>query len=184
MKKPLLILLTVLMATLAAHADVTINSTNFPDANFRSYLMSEYPSGVITTAQLNARTALEVNNKGISDMKGVEYFTELTRLSCYSNNITTIDVTSNRKLTYLNLFDNKLTSINVSNNTALEQLYLHYNQLSTVSVTYHTALRTLWVQNNPNLTYVSCYNNVLTNLDVSSCPSLGTLLALTSMVVQ
>ena len=176
MKKLLLISLTVLMATLAARADVTINSTNFPDANFRSYLMSEYPSGVITTAQLNARTTLEVNNKGISDMKGVEYFTELTRLSCYSNNLTTINVTSNRKLTYLNLFDNKLTSINVSNNTALEQLYLHYNQLSTVSVTYHTALRTLWVQNNPNLTYVSCYDNVLTNLDVSNCTSLGTLL--------
>ncbi len=176
MKKLLLISLTVLMATLAARADVTINSTNFPDANFRSYLMSEYPSGVITTAQLNARTTLEVNSKGISDMKGVEYFTELTRLSCYGNNITTINVTSNRKLTYLNLYNNKLTSINVSNNTALEQLYLHRNQLQTVSVTYHTALRTLWVENNPNLTYVSCYNNVLTNLDVSSCPSLGTLL--------
>ena len=58
MKKLLLISLTVLMATLAARADVTINSTNFPDANFRSYLMSEYPSGVITTAQLNARTTL------------------------------------------------------------------------------------------------------------------------------
>ena len=40
MKKILLTLLAVLMASLAAHADVTINSTNFPDANFRSYLLS------------------------------------------------------------------------------------------------------------------------------------------------
>lgn len=35
MKKTFLILVTVMMAGLAAHANVTINSTNFPDANFR-----------------------------------------------------------------------------------------------------------------------------------------------------
>ena len=58
MKRLLLFSLVVLMAALAARADVTINATNFPDANFRSYLMSEYPSGTITTAQLNARTEL------------------------------------------------------------------------------------------------------------------------------
>ena len=176
MKKPLLILLTVLMATLAAHADVAINSTNFPDANFRSYLMSEYPSGVITTAQLNARTTLEVNSKRISNMKGVEYFTELTRLSCYGNKLTSIDVSSNTKLTYLNLFENQLTSIDVSNNTALEQLYLHYNQLTSVTVTYHSALRTLWVQQNPYLTSLSCYRNVLTNFNVEGCTALKKIL--------
>ena len=38
MKKLLLFSLAALMAALAVHADVTINSTNFPDANFRSYL--------------------------------------------------------------------------------------------------------------------------------------------------
>ena len=142
MKKLLLIFLTVLTASLAARADVTINATNCPDANFRSYLLSEYPSGTITTAQLNARTELEVNNKNISNMKGVEYFAQLTRLSCYGNNLTSIDVSNNLQLTYLNLYNNKLTSINVVNNSRLEQLYLHRNQLTEVTVTYHSALRT------------------------------------------
>ena len=36
MKKLLLFSLAVLLAALAAHADVTINATNFPDATFRS----------------------------------------------------------------------------------------------------------------------------------------------------
>ena len=155
MKKFLLFFLTVLTASLAAHADVTINDTNFPDANFRSYLLSEYPSGTITTAQLQARTTLEVNNKSISNMKGVEYFTELTRLSCYGNNLTTIDVSSNTKLTHLNVFSNKLTSItSLDKCTVLEQLYLHYNQLTTLSVTGHSSLRTLWVHQNPNLVFL------------------------------
>ena len=33
-------------------------------ANFRSYLLSEYPSGTITTAQLNARDSLKLFGKG------------------------------------------------------------------------------------------------------------------------
>ena len=176
MKKLLLIFLTVLTASLAARADVTINATNFPDANFRSYLMSEYPSGVITTAQLNARTTLEVNNKSISNMKGVEYFAQLTRLSCYGNNLTSIDVSNNLQLTYLNLYNNKLTSINVVNNSRLEELYLHRNQLTSVTVTYHSSLRTFWVRDNPTLTNLNCSRNAITNFDIANCTSLKTLM--------
>ena len=176
MKKLLLFFLTVLTATLAARADVTINATNFPDANFRAYLMSEYPSGVITTAQLNARTELEVNYKNISNMKGVEYFAQLTRLSCYGNNLTSIDVSNNLQLTYLNVYDNDLESINVVNNSRLEQLYLHRNKLTSVTVTYHSALRTLWVRDNPNLIDLNCCRNAITNLDIANCTSLKTLM--------
>ena len=71
MKRLFLLSLAVLMASLAAHADVTINATNFPDAIFRSYLLGQYPSGTITTAQLNARDTLNLAYKGISDMTGV-----------------------------------------------------------------------------------------------------------------
>ena len=177
MKKLLLIFLTMLTASLAANADVTINATNFPDANFRSYLLSEYPTGVITTAQLNARTELEVNMKSISDMKGVEYFTELTRLSCYGNKLTSIDVSSNTKLIYLNVFDNKLTSITgLGYCPALEQLYLHRNQLTDVTVTYHYSLKTFWVRDNPTLTNLNCSRNAITNLDIANCTSLQTLM--------
>ena len=126
--KKLLLLLTVLTASLAASADVTINSTNFPDANFRNYLLSEYPSGTITTAQLNACTELPLSGKSIANAKGIEYFTQLTRLDLYNNNLSTVDVSQNTKLTYLNLGYNKLTSIGVSQNTSLEQLYLQNNQ--------------------------------------------------------
>ena len=172
MKKTLFLLLTVLATSLAAMADVTINSTNFPDANFRSYLLSEYPSGTITTAQLNARTELVVESKYIYDAKGVEYFTQLTKLDFYDNKLTSIDVSANTKLTYLNLGKNQLTSINVNNNTLLQQLYLQRNQLTSVYVVNHSTLRTLWVNNNPNMTSLTCYNNVLTNVDVYNCTAM------------
>ena len=172
MKKILLFTLVVLLSTLAARADVTINSTNFPDANFRSYLLSEYPSGTITTAQLNARTELILENKGISDMTGVQYFTQLTKLSLYYNNLTSFDASPLTKLTYLNLGYNKLTSVIVNNNTALEQLYLQNNQLTVLTVYQKSALRTLWIRNNPNLTKLYCAHNNITNLDIYNCTAL------------
>ncbi|MBE6317150.1 MAG: BspA family leucine-rich repeat surface protein [Bacteroidales bacterium] len=175
MKKLIFIFITVLMAALAARADVTINATNFPDANFRNYLMSEYPSGTITTAQLNARTELVVESKYIYDAKGVEYFTQLTKLDFYNNKLTSIDVSALTKLTYLNLGKNKLTSINVDNNTALEQLYLQSNQLTSVTVEFLSDLRTLWVSQNPNLTNLECASNDLNNFDIYNCTALQNL---------
>ncbi len=172
MKKLLLFSLAALMAALAVHADVTINSTNFPDANFRSYLLSEYPSGTITTAQLNARTELVVGSKYIYDAKGVEYFTQLTKLDFYNNRLTSIDVSALTKLTYLNVGANQLTSINVNNNTLLQELYLQSNKFTSVYVVNHSALRTLWVFSNPNLTSLTCYSNALTNLDVYNCTAM------------
>ena len=168
--------MTLLVTSLAAMADVTINATNFPDAAFRSYLLSQYPSGTITTAQLNARDSLDLYNKGISNMKGVEYFTQLKYLMCHTNNLTSIDVSANTKLTYLNLGRNKLTSINVSENKLLQQLYLQNNSFSTsITVTDHNYLRTLWVNNNPNLKGFYCWRNALTNVDVTGCTSLESL---------
>ncbi|MBR0493400.1 MAG: leucine-rich repeat domain-containing protein [Muribaculaceae bacterium] len=175
MKKLIFILITVLMAALAARADVAINATNFPDANFRNYLMSEYPSGTITTAQLNARTELILEYKGISNMTGVQYFTQLKKLSLYGNNLTSINVRALTKLTYLNLGKNKLTSINVDNNTALEQLYLQSNQLTSVTVEFLSDLRTLWVSQNPNLTNLECACNDLSNFDIYNCTALQNL---------
>ncbi len=151
---------------------VDINSTNFPDANFRSYLLTQYPKGYLTRQDIQSCTELNLYNKGISNAKGIEYFTELTRLQLYHNNLTSIDVSHNTKLTYLNLGENKLTSIDVSSNTALQELYLQNNKLTTISVNYHNALRTLWVSDNTLLTGLYCWRNALTNFDVSGCTAL------------
>ncbi len=130
---------------------VDINSTNFPDANFRNYLLTQYPKGYLTRQDILSRTELDLYNKRISNAKGIEYFTALT---------------------YLNLGVNNLTSVDVSSNTALQKLFLQGNNLSTVSVTYHSALTTLWVSDNPSLYGVFCWHNALTNFDVSGCPAL------------
>ena len=176
MKKIVLILTTVLLTSLAALADVAINSTNFPDANFRNFLKSKYMLSVITTAQLNACTELDLNSLDIADLTGIQYFIQLTKLNCFNNEITSVDLRANTKLQELNLGYNKLTSIDLSANTQLQVLYLHHNQFnSTLSVANHSQLGTLWVHNNSSLIAVDCSNSNLTNFNVSNCTSLTTL---------
>ena len=147
-----------LMCSATAFADVVINETNFPDKNFRDYLLSEsYGSdGVLTDAEIAGITTIYVNNKSISDLSGIQFFTALTKLECYHNQLTTLDVSANAALTSLRCDNNQLTTLNVSANTALTYLECGYNQLNTLDISKNTALRTLY-----------CFDNQLTTLDVS-----------------
>tara|TARA_R110002050_G_C8918661_1_gene511274 strand:+ start:117 stop:659 length:543 start_codon:yes stop_codon:yes gene_type:complete len=138
-------------------------TTAIPDANFEQALID---LGIDTDATINGSVAtsdisriknLDVNNKNIADLTGIEDFTALTSLSCASSQLTNLDITKNIALTYLACPFTPLTSLDVSNNTALNQLYCFDNQLTSLDVSNNTAL-----------TDLRCYNNQLTSLDVSN----------------
>jgi Leucine-rich repeat (LRR) protein len=127
-----------------------INATNFPDANFRSYLMSQDygKDGLITDEEIAAVTTINVSNKNIASLKGIEYFTALTELYCYRNQLTKLDVSKNTALTYLDCSYNKLTALDVSKNTALTELDCSSNQLTALDVSKNTALTALYCYDN------------------------------------
>ena len=151
----------------------------FPDANFRDYLLSR-PYGsdaVLTDEEIAGITYIDVNDKNISDLTGIEHFTALKSLSCESNQLTALDVSHNTALKTLQCDNNQLTSLDVSQNTALESLSCWSNQLTALDVSHNTALETLQcnnnqltaldVSNNTALIVIQCHNNQLTALDVS-----------------
>ena len=147
------------MSVMAGKASVVLNSTNFPDYKFRAHISSitgVAEGGMISDAQLQSVTILNVIGKGITSLKGVEYFTALTTLYCYNNQLPSLDVSHNTGLTVLLCYDNQLTSLDVSHNTALTWLDCGGNQLSILDVSHNTAL-----------TKLHCPNNQLTSLDVS-----------------
>ena len=98
-------------------------------------------------------------------------------MSCYSNQLTGLDVSHNTALTTLSCSNNQLSSLDVSHNTALTSLDCSDNQLSSLDVSGATALTTLWcygnqltnldVSHNTALTDLQCFSNQLTSLDVS-----------------
>ena len=149
-----------------------INSTNFPDANFRSAMLTLYPKGYLSQNDVNNCTYLNVASKSISNLKGIELLTELRNLHCNSNSLTSLDLRSNTKLTYVNCATNQLTSLYVQGLTNLESLYCGGNKLTSVSVNSFSSLKNLGCSNMTTLTSLYCNNCSLTNLNVTGCTAL------------
>lgn len=130
-------------------------------------------------------TSLDVSEKSLSDLSGIEYFVNLISLDCKKNNLASLDVSNLTKLTALTCNDNQLTSLNVSSLTKLSNLNCQNNQLTTLDVSQNAALwdlrcsnnqlSELNVANNPKLQTLSCANNELTALDIEKNTSLSTL---------
>ena len=156
--------------------------TYVPDDNFEQELINlGYDIGpldnYVYTSMINTVTHLNVNNKNISDLTGIEDFIALTELNCIWNALTSLDVSYNTALTHLRCSYNQYpTSLDVSNNTALILLECYSNNLTSLDVSQNTALielvsysnqlTSLDVSNNSALTYLICGNNQLTTLDV------------------
>ena len=100
----------ILFIVLLTSSFVFAQNTYVPDDKFEQALIDlGYDTTLddsVLTANISSVTTLDVNNKEISDLTGIEAFTSLTALQCYLN---------------------KLTSLDVSNNTALTQLHCYYN---------------------------------------------------------
>ena len=177
-----LVLIAGLLPALRLPADaasIAINSTNFPDDHFRSYVSGKYDAnsdGSLSDTERNT-TAMDCSGRSIASLKGIEYFTSLKRLDCSNNQLTTLDTSKNTALTQLLCFKNQLSSLNVSKNTKLEILSCQNNKLSAVDLTANTALTRLDCSNNKltalnvgkntALTELMAQNNVLSSVDVS-----------------
>ena len=122
--KTLFIVLALCVPLTVAAQDIEIDEKNFPDANFRNYLLSQSYGydGVLTEAEIKGIASINVSEKNISSLKGIEYFTALTYLDCANNQLTALDVSKNTALTYLSCCNNQLTALDVSKNTALTYL--------------------------------------------------------------
>ena len=161
-------------------AGVAIDNTNFPDANFRSFVASSFDEdndNYLSDTEINAAENINCAKKGISDLTGISHFTALKSLKCFNNQLTALDVSKNTALTYLDCDYNQLTALDVSKNVALTKLHCWGNSLTKLDVSKNTALTsldcganqltTLDVSKNTALTYLDCRSSQLTSLDVS-----------------
>lgn len=186
MKK--LLFLVLLLSNFFSYSQYTL----IPDVNFEKALIDlRIDNGVIDgrvlTAKINTLNGLNVSNKNISDLNGIQDFVGLTTLYCSINQITSLDLTKNTSLNILDCHYSKLTNIDVTKNTALSYLDCSVNQLSNLDVSKNTALTylncgfneltSLDISENRVLTDLACNFNKLTSLDVSKNPLLTVLIS-------
>ena len=168
---------------------VKINKTNFPDENFRNFVLTEragdrFVSGPkidynndewLSPAEIEAVEWIDCSGQAIGNLKGIGYFKALEYLNCSWNHLTKLEVGNNTALTKLFCGSNQLTELDVSKNTGLITLFCYSNQLAKLDI--NTALTTLDchdnqltkldISNNTALEYLHCNSNHLTELDVS-----------------
>ena len=181
-----LLLLAALLPVAANAADgIAINQVNFPDENFRSFVKEYCDTDrdmLLSPQELEETVAIDVCDKSITSLQGIEFFTELESLKCIGNQLTEMDISNNRKLIQLFCGSNPLMSLNVNYNDKLEYLYCPYNKLTELDVTQNPDLKDIYcinnqltslnLKNNSALEYLTCDNNALTALDLSNNPVL------------
>jgi hypothetical protein len=162
---------------------------NIPDDNFLNALIERgvdtNGDSLISNAEAEAITYLNVSGKSIFDMTGIKAFINLDTLLCFDNHLTSLDLSKNSGLIFLGCWNNLLISLDFSNNTELEELGCNYNQLTSLDLSKNTALtelgcnynqlNSLDVSDNNKLIYLNCLYNQLTTLDVSNNISLKVL---------
>ena len=153
-----------------------------PDTAFLYALMNEgidtNGDSLISYSECEAITYLDISEKKISNITGIEAFTNLHTLVCISNQLTSLNVSGCTALLFLDCRFNQLTSLDISSNTALITLRCGGNQLTSLDVTNNSALtglgcsdnqlKNLNVSNNTDLEWLYCSRIQLTSLDVTN----------------
>ena len=103
------------------------------------------------------------NLQGISPLIGIEAFVNITKLLCYSNPLTGLDISKNTALTIIHCALNQLVSLNISNNTNLSNLYCFNNPNVTCNQFIDYQVKTGW-QKDPTVTYSeTCTTGIANN---------------------
>jgi Leucine-rich repeat (LRR) protein len=173
-------------------AEIGPKYTLIPDVNFENALIglgidSGTADGKVLTSKVATVNSLYISSKNITDLTGIQDFKALTLLSCFSNQLTSVDVSNNAYLTILNIDSNKITNLDISKNPKLSELTCDDNKLTSLDLSFTPLLTELSLNSNPvtslNLSNVkflrrlSFYNSMITSIDLSNNKVLTSLLA-------
>lgn len=102
------------------------------NANFKTALLEKFDKdkdNEIWKSEALLVKTIDLREKDITQLTGIEHFTNLGSLICYSCNLTgELNLSSNTKLRYLSCEVNKITSIDVSKCPNLTSLYTRNNK--------------------------------------------------------
>ena len=114
-------------------------------------------------AKVEAVERLYLENMNLTDLSGIEYFTNLKTLSCNNNNLQVLDVSKLKSLKTLRCSSCGLTSLNVEGLSNLWELTCTSNNLTSLDLS------------GLNVGTLQCAANLLETLDISEQTNLKTL---------
>ena len=137
--------------------------TEIPDIAFERALIElgvdDAEDGSVLTDAISVITDLVVEDKGITNLQGIEDFSMLEGLWLADNQISSLDVTANTELLFVFVRNNGLENLNVSGLTSLEKIEANNNALENLDISDNNALQQLTLN-----------NNLLQSIDISNIP--------------
>ena len=126
-------------------------------------LIHDVPNGVKVDKSLRISniTRLELSYLGLEEIPYLDKLFNLSILNCSCNEITELNLVSNKKLLVLDCSENHLQYLDVRENRRLEMLICDENHLSHLNV-----------YNNKELVHLSCSSNEIMELNISENPEL------------
>ena len=146
----------------------------------------------LTQRDIDETTSLDLSNKNLNALEGLEVFTNLTELNCSNNPLTSLDVSAFTELEMLdcsNCFNRSSVSRSYSNgvldlsaNTKLRTLSCSENGLTelilpdsplTTIYCHYNQLTSLDLSKNEELTFVNCEYNQIVEVNLSENAALA-----------
>src|SRR6218665_981760 len=176
MKIPHMKKLYILLLILCFFNNLSAQIINFPSQQFKSDLLSgnytRDSKGSYLNVDANGDKEIDVSealkvyeisdeNHFITDVTGIEYFTNLVTLKIQGNRITKLDATNLKKLKYLDCKSNRILSLEVTGLADLSYLNCNTNGLKELDLTGLNSLVNLY-----------CSQNAIKNLKIKNLPLL------------
>ena len=164
---------TNLFSTTNFDVEVLEDVIIIPDSNFLDELIADgvdtNSSGNIQSFEAEAITNLGLNQSNISDLTGIEAFENLVVLNFSNNNVTgDLDFSANTSLETIVCFSNQISTVNLTNNANLRVFEAWGNPLLDLDVSNNILLETLGVSGS-QIESLDLNNNVnLLDLSIAS----------------
>ena len=163
---------------------VKIDAVYFPDGVFRDYITKNFDKdndGFLSRHEIEEARVLDLSfNNYITNLQGIELFSNLEHLVIHNTKIKEFDTSGNHSLKFLDCSNTKIKRLDISNtnlyhldcsNTKIKKLDIHSSNLSYLDCS-NTNIKELNLSKNYSLRELHCEHTEIKELDITDTRNL------------
>ncbi|MFI3265400.1 MAG: hypothetical protein SNG38_08930 [Rikenellaceae bacterium] len=141
-----------------------VGLVQFKDEVFEEYMLAQFGKILgesLTEEEALTLTTLSMSKKGVTDMTGINSFTNLTEIDCTYNDLTSLDISKLNKLTSLKIAYNYnlVDVIDPEDPSKMTLYYCHYVPRTVFDLSKFTGLKTLYAYGITTITTIDFRNS-------------------------
>lgn len=157
MRKIILLLSFYILITNVKAQVVTIPDTSFKNYLLGDTLVNSNQDALLQLSEIQAVTHLDVSNLGISDLTGINSFSNLANLNCSNNQLSILDISGNVEIDTLICDSNNLTSVCINRK--------HYQNILEFPINWVKDSICEWNRTNCSIESENCFALFYTTFD-------------------